>query len=549
MLLTQGDNKMEQSPLLRVKDLSVSFGHGSSEIKAVQNFHLTLQPGEVMALVGESGSGKSVSALSILQLLPYPHAHHPTGSIQFKGQELVGASSRIMQKIRGKEITIIFQEPMTSLNPLHRIEKQIVEMMLIHQSFSWAQAAKRCVELLEMVGIKAAKQKAQSFPHELSGGQRQRVMIAMALANNPALLIADEPTTALDVTIQAQVLKLLKDLQQQLKMAMLFISHDLGIVQKMADRVSVMKNGQIVEQGGVQQILSSPTHPYTQELIKSYPKPRMIDEQKSQAVLLQGENIRVWFPIRRGFFRKATQYVKAVDDVSFILNKGQTLGIVGESGSGKTTLAMALLQLTPMQGRVIYQGVRLDQLPERQLRPMRKDLQVIFQDPYGSLSPRLTVNEIIAEGLDIHQPQLSADQKNHRIEEALAQVGLSKDYRNRYPHEFSGGQRQRIAIARALVLNPQLLILDEPTSALDMTTQAQIIDLLAELQIRHHLTYIFISHDLRVIQSLADELIIMQNGKVIEQGKAKEIFANPQDPYTKKLLAAAFAFEADERPT
>ena len=374
-------------------------------------------------------------------------------------------------------------------------------------------------------------------------------MIAMALANNPALLIADEPTTALDVTIQAQVLKLLKDLQRQLKMAMLFISHDLGIVQKMADRVSVMKNGQIVEQVEVQQILSSPTHPYTQELIKSYPKPRIIDEQKSQAVLLQGENIRVWFPIRRGFFRKATQYVKAVDDVSFILNKGQTLGIVGESGSGKTTLAMALLQLTPMQGRVIYQGVRLDQLPERQLRPMRKDLQVIFQDPYGSLSPRLTVNEIIAEGLDIHQPQLSADQKNHRIEEALAQVGLSKDYRNRYPHEFSGGQRQRIAIACALVLNPQLLILDEPTSALDMTTQAQIIDLLAELQIRHHLTYIFISHDLRVIQSLADELIIMQNGKVMEQGKAKEIFANPQDPYTKKLLAAAFAFEADERPT
>jgi len=540
---------MNQVPLLTVKDLSVSFGHGTQEIKAVHDFHLNLQPGEVMALVGESGSGKSVSALSILQLLPYPHAHHRSGSILFKGQELVGASSRVMQKIRGKEITIIFQEPMTSLNPLHRIEKQIVEMMLIHQSFSWAQAAKRCVELLEMVGIQAARQKAQSFPHELSGGQRQRVMIAMALANNPALLIADEPTTALDVTIQAQVLKLLKDLQQQLKMAMLFISHDLGIVQKMADRVSVMKNGQIVEQGGVQQILSSPTHPYTQELIKSYPRPRIIDEKKSQAVLLQGENIRVWFPIRRGFFRKATQYVKAVDDVSLILNKGQTLGIVGESGSGKTTLAMALLQLTPMQGRVIYQGLRLDQLPERQLRPMRKDLQVIFQDPYGSLSPRLTVNEIIAEGLDIHQPQLSADQKNHRIEEALAQVGLSKDYRSRYPHEFSGGQRQRIAIARALVLNPQLLILDEPTSALDMTTQAQIIDLFVELQIRHHLTYIFISHDLRVIQSLADQLIIMQNGKVMEQGKAKEIFANPQDPYTKKLLAAAFAFEADERPT
>ncbi|HPI62927.1 MAG TPA: ABC transporter ATP-binding protein [Alphaproteobacteria bacterium] len=540
---------MNQVPLLTVKDLSVSFGHGTQEIKAVHDFHLNLQPGEVMALVGESGSGKSVSALSILQLLPYPHAHHRSGSILFKGQELVGASSRVMQKIRGKEITIIFQEPMTSLNPLHRIEKQIVEMMLIHQSFSWAQAAKRCVELLEMVGIQAARQKAQSFPHELSGGQRQRVMIAMALANNPALLIADEPTTALDVTIQAQVLKLLKDLQQQLKMAMLFISHDLGIVQKMADRVSVMKNGQIVEQGGVQQILSSPTHPYTQELIKSYPRPRIIDEKKSQAVLLQGENIRVWFPIRRGFFRKATQYVKAVDDVSLILNKGQTLGIVGESGSGKTTLAMALLQLTPMQGRVIYQGIRLDQLPERQLRPMRKDLQVIFQDPYGSLSPRLTVNEIIAEGLDIHQPQLSADQKNHRIEEALAQVGLSKDYRSRYPHEFSGGQRQRIAIARALVLNPQLLILDEPTSALDMTTQAQIIDLFVELQIRHHLTYIFISHDLRVIQSLADQLIIMQNGKVMEQGKAKEIFANPQDPYTKKLLAAAFAFEADERPT
>jgi len=549
MLLTQGNNEMNQVPLLTVKDLSVSFGHGTQEIKAVHDFHLNLQPGEVMALVGESGSGKSVSALSILQLLPYPHAHHRSGSILFKGQELVGASSRVMQKIRGKEITIIFQEPMTSLNPLHRIEKQIVEMMLIHQSFSWAQAAKRCVELLEMVGIQAARQKAQSFPHELSGGQRQRVMIAMALANNPALLIADEPTTALDVTIQAQVLKLLKDLQQQLKMAMLFISHDLGIVQKMADRVSVMKNGQIVEQGGVQQILSSPTHPYTQELIKSYPRPRIIDEKKSQAVLLQGENIRVWFPIRRGFFRKATQYVKAVDDVSLILNKGQTLGIVGESGSGKTTLAMALLQLTPMQGRVIYQGLRLDQLPERQLRPMRKDLQVIFQDPYGSLSPRLTVNEIIAEGLDIHQPQLSADQKNHRIEEALAQVGLSKDYRSRYPHEFSGGQRQRIAIARALVLNPQLLILDEPTSALDMTTQAQIIDLFVELQIRHHLTYIFISHDLRVIQSLADQLIIMQNGKVMEQGKAKEIFANPQDPYTKKLLAAAFAFEADERPT
>lgn len=537
---------MEQNPLLLIDNLAVSFGHGLQEVKAVQNFHLTIKPGEVVALVGESGSGKSVSAMSILQLLPYPHAHHPTGSIQFKGQELIGFSPRKMQKIRGKEITVIFQEPMTSLNPLHSIEKQIVEMILVHQSLSWSQAAKRCTELLEMVGIQNAKQKSQSFPHELSGGQRQRVMIAMALANNPALLIADEPTTALDVTIQAQVLKLLKDLQKQLKMAMLFISHDLGIVQKMADRVSVMKNGHVVEEGTVEQVLSNPTHLYTQELIKAYPKAKVVQEKQSPDMLLQAENIRVWFPIRRGFFRKPTEYVKAVDDVSLLINKGQTLGIVGESGSGKTTLAMALLQLVPMQGRVVYQGLRLDQLPERQLRPMRRNLQIIFQDPYGSLSPRLSVNQIIAEGLDIHQPHLPLEQKNQLIEEALVQVGLSKDYRNRYPHEFSGGQRQRIAIARALVLHPELLILDEPTSALDMTTQAQIIDLLAALQSQYQLTYIFISHDLRVIQSLADQLIIMRNGKVIEQGKAKEIFAKPQELYTQKLLAAAFSFETVE---
>lgn len=529
--------------LLDIRNLAVSFGHGPRQITAVQNFNLSMQAGEVVALVGESGSGKTVSAMSILQLLPYPQAHHPAGQIYFKGQDLLKASAQQMQKIRGKEISVIFQEPMTSLNPLHRIEKQIAEIITIHQSISQKLANNRCHELLHLVGIDNPKQKAQSYPHELSGGQRQRVMIAMALANNPQLLIADEPTTALDVTIQAQVLKLLKKLQAEFKMAMLFISHDLGLVAKIADRILVMRQGQVVEEGPVSQMLSSPNHPYTRQLIQSYPQPKQIQPAGDKDILLQAQNVRVWFPIRRGFLMKVSDYVRAVQDVSLTIKTGQTIGLVGESGSGKSTLAMALLQLVPYQGQVVYQGQELHKLRMRQLRQLRQHMQVIFQDPYGSLSPRLSVAEIIREGLDIHCHNLSLRDKNERVMHSLTQVGLLPEHLNRYPHEFSGGQRQRIAIARALVLRPQLLILDEPTSALDMTTQAQIIQLLQKLQQEYQLTYIFISHDLRVIRAMADYLIIMRQGQVIEQGVSADIFANPQNAYTKKLLNAAISFE------
>lgn len=529
--------------LLDIRNLAVSFGHGPRQIAAVQNFNLSMQAGEVVALVGESGSGKTVSAMSILQLLPYPQAHHPAGQIYFKGQDLLKASAQQMQKIRGKEISVIFQEPMTSLNPLHRIEKQIAEIITIHQSISQKLANNRCHELLHLVGIDNPKQKAQSYPHELSGGQRQRVMIAMALANNPQLLIADEPTTALDVTIQAQVLKLLKKLQAEFKMAMLFISHDLGLVAKIADRILVMRQGQVVEEGPVSQMLSSPNHPYTRQLIQSYPQPKQIQPAGDKDILLQAQNVRVWFPIRRGFLMKVSDYVRAVQDVSLTIKTGQTIGLVGESGSGKSTLAMALLQLVPYQGQVVYQGQELHKLRMRQLRQLRQHMQVIFQDPYGSLSPRLSVAEIIREGLDIHCHNLSLRDKNERVMHSLTQVGLLPEHLNRYPHEFSGGQRQRIAIARALVLRPQLLILDEPTSALDMTTQAQIIQLLQKLQQEYQLTYIFISHDLRVIRAMADYLIIMRQGQVIEQGVSADIFANPQNAYTKKLLNAAISFE------
>ncbi len=529
--------------LLDIRNLAVSFGHGQRQIAAVQNFNLSMQAGEVVALVGESGSGKTVSAMSILQLLPYPHAHHPAGQIYFKGQDLLKASAQQMQKIRGKEISVIFQEPMTSLNPLHRIEKQIAEIITIHQPISQKLANNRCHELLHLVGIDNPKQKAQSYPHELSGGQRQRVMIAMALANNPQLLIADEPTTALDVTIQAQVLKLLKKLQAEFKMAMLFISHDLGLVAKIADRILVMRQGQVVEEGPVSQMLSSPNHPYTRQLIQSYPQPKQIHPTGDKDILLQAQNVRVWFPIRRGFLMKVSDYVRAVQDVSLTIKTGQTIGLVGESGSGKSTLAMALLQLVPYQGQVVYQGQELHRLRMRQLRQLRQHMQVIFQDPYGSLSPRLSVAEIIREGLDIHYRNLSFQDKNERVMHSLTQVGLLPEHLNRYPHEFSGGQRQRIAIARALVLRPKLLILDEPTSALDMTTQAQIIQLLQKLQQEYQLTYIFISHDLRVIRAMADYLIIMRQGQVIEQGVCADIFANPQNAYTKKLLNAAISFE------
>lgn len=529
--------------LLDIRNLAVSFGHGPRQITAVQNFNLSMQAGEVVALVGESGSGKTVSAMSILQLLPYPQAHHPAGQIYFKGQDLLKASAQQMQKIRGKEISVIFQEPMTSLNPLHRIEKQIAEIITIHQPISQKLANNRCHELLHLVGIDNPKQKAQSYPHELSGGQRQRVMIAMALANNPQLLIADEPTTALDVTIQAQVLKLLKKLQAEFKMAMLFISHDLGLVAKIADRILVMRQGQVVEEGPVSQMLSSPNHPYTRQLIQSYPQPKQIQPAGDKDILLQAQNVRVWFPIRRGFLMKVSDYVRAVQDVSLTIKTGQTIGLVGESGSGKSTLAMALLQLVPYQGQVVYQGQELHKLRMRQLRQLRQHMQVIFQDPYGSLSPRLSVAEIVREGLDIHCRNLSLRDKNERVMHSLTQVGLLPEHLNRYPHEFSGGQRQRIAIARALVLRPQLLILDEPTSALDMTTQAQIIQLLQKLQQEYQLTYIFISHDLRVIRAMADYLIIMRQGQVIEQGVSADIFANPQNAYTKKLLNAAISFE------
>jgi microcin C transport system ATP-binding protein len=529
--------------LLEVKDLSVAFRQGERETLAVDRISFDIKKGETVALVGESGSGKSVTALSVLKLLPYPAARHPTGAIRFKGQELLSLPEGKIRHVRGNDITIIFQEPMTSLNPLHAIEKQIGEILLLHQGLVGDRAHARIIELLTQVGIPEPETRLKSYPHQLSGGQRQRVMIAMALANEPDLLIADEPTTALDVTVQAQILSLLKELQGRLGMAMLFITHDLGIVRKLADIVCVMKEGKIVETGPVERIFSAPQHAYTRALLAAEPKPDPAPVNADAPVVVETKDLKVWFPIKRGVMRRVVGHIKAVDGVSIAVRQGETLGIVGESGSGKTTLGLAILRLVSSQGPIVFLGNTIAGLNFRKMRPHRRHMQIVFQDPYGSLSPRMSVADIIEEGLWVHHRDLGRAQQEERVVRALRDVGLDPDTRFRYPHEFSGGQRQRIAVARAIVLEPTFVMLDEPTSALDMLIQAQIVELLRALQKRRNLTYMFISHDLRVVAALASRLVVMRHGKVVEEGPAAELFARPKSDYTRALLAAAFNLE------
>jgi microcin C transport system ATP-binding protein len=531
------------APLLSVRDLSVAFRQGGRETLAVDRVSFDLAKGETLAIVGESGSGKSVTALSILKLLNYPAAHHPSGKVMFDGKDLIAADEDAMRKVRGNDITMVFQEPMTSLNPLHTIQRQIGEILELHKGLRGDKARARTLELLELVGIRDAASRLDAYPHQLSGGQRQRVMIAMALANEPHLLIADEPTTALDVTVQAQILKLLKELQERLGMAMLFITHDLGIVRRIADRVCVMLKGQIVEQGPVSEIFGNPQHAYTQRLLAAEPKGRPAPVPDDAATLVEAGPIKVWFPIKTGFLRKTTGHVKAVDGISVKVRAGETLGVVGESGSGKTTLGLAILRLISSEGPILFLGDRIDGLSSAQVRPRRKDLQVVFQDPYGSLSPRMSVAEIVAEGLTVQAKQQSYAQRREVVAHALSDVGLDPSAMDRYPHEFSGGQRQRIAIARAMALDPKFIVLDEPTSALDMSVQVQIVELLRDLQARRRLGYLFISHDLKVVRAMAHRVVVMQNGRVVEEGAAETIFSQPREAYTQALLAAALNLE------
>ncbi|PRH85987.1 microcin ABC transporter ATP-binding protein [Labrys okinawensis] len=529
------------APLLQVRDLSVAFRTEGQPELAVDKVSFSLDKGETLALVGESGSGKSVTALSIVQLLNYPAASHPSGEILFRGQNLVGAPERALQRVRGADITMVFQEPMTSLNPLHTIERQVGEILSVHRGLSKKEARARSLELLTQVGIREPEKRLGAFPHQLSGGQRQRVMIAMALANDPDLLIADEPTTALDVTVQAQILALLKEMQARTGMAMLFITHDLSIVRKIADRVCVMLKGRIVDAGPTGQVFANPTSDYTRRLLAAEPKGKATPFDPEARTIVSADDLKVWFPIRAGLLRSTVGHVKAVDGVSLAVKEGQTLGVVGESGSGKTTLGLALLRLISSTGPIAYLGKPIQGFDRRAMIPLRKEMQIVFQDPYGSLSPRLSVAEIVEEGLNVLGGGLDAGRRREAVAQALASVGIDPKAMDRYPHEFSGGQRQRIAIARAMVLQPKFLVLDEPTSALDMSVQAQIVDLLRELQQRHRLAYLFISHDLKVVRALANEVMVMQGGKIVEHGPASEIFERPREDYTKALFAAAFA--------
>ena len=537
------------APLLDVQHLDVTFTGLTAPVEAVRDVSFSIDPHETLALVGESGCGKSVTALSILQLLPYPSAcHAPHSRIRFQERDMVGAPEPVLRGIRGNRIAMIFQEPMTSLNPLHVVEKQITESLVLHKRLDRDQARRRTLELLDLVGIRDPESRLQSYPHQLSGGQRQRVMIAMALANEPDLLIADEPTTALDVTIQAQILALLKDLQREFGMAMLLITHDLGIVRKMADRVCVMNGGRIVESGRTQDIFSRPGHDYTRHLLASEPGGQPAPVPPDAETILQTEDLRVWFPIQRGILKRTVGHVRAVDGVSLSVAAGETVGIVGESGSGKTSLAMALLRLTSSTGPIVWCGRDIQGLRFRDTRPLRQVMQVVFQDPFGSLSPRMSMAEIIGEGLRVHRPEeLGLDGEaalEDRIDEAIQEVGLDPEMRNRYPHEFSGGQRQRISIARAMVLRPKLVVLDEPTSALDMSVQSQIVSLLRELQQRHALAYLFISHDLKVVRAMSHRIIVMRDGMMVESGPTARVISNPHAAYTRALMSAAFDLES-----
>ena len=525
--------------LLVVENLSVAFHQEGKPNLAVDKISFSIAKGETLALVGESGSGKSVSALSILKLLPYPSASHPSGSVKFKGEELLDADERDLRRVRGNDITMIFQEPMTSLNPLHSVERQIGEILDIHQNLKGDKARVRIIDLLTKVGVRDPETRLLDYPHQLSGGQRQRVMIAMALANNPDLLIADEPTTALDVTVQAQILKLLKDLQQEYGMALLLITHDLGIVRHMADNVVVMQRGKIVEQGEAKTVFAKPQHAYTKMLLTAEPKGLPPPSDPTAPAVIETKGLKVWFPIKRGFFRKTIGHIKAVDGIDAIVRSGQTLGVVGESGSGKTTLGLALLRLIRSEGPIVYMGQRIDGYNSLMMRPLRKEMQIVFQDPFGSLSPRLSIQQIVEEGLTVQGKSLGFAERRAIVAKAMTEVGLDPTTMDRYPHEFSGGQRQRIAIARALALEPKFIMLDEPTSALDMSVQAQIVDLLRGLQKTHNLAYLFISHDLRVVRALANEVIVMRNGLMVEQGPTAEVFSNPKTDYTKALIAAA----------
>lgn len=532
--------------LLSVRDLSVAFHQDGEDRIAVNLISFDIAEGETVALVGESGSGKSVSALSVLKLLPYPAASHPSGEILFNGTDLMRASEPELRRVRGNDITMIFQEPMTSLNPLHTIERQVSEILRVHQGMGEQAARARTLQLLHEVGIREPEKRLNAFPHQLSGGQRQRVMIAMALANKPKLLIADEPTTALDVTVQAQILNLLAELKAAQGMSMLFITHDLGIVRKIADKVCVMNKGEIVEAGRTRDIFDNPQHPYTKHLLAAEPKGEPPLADPTAKVVMEGKDIRVWFPIKKGFMRRTVDHVKAVDGINVNLRAGQTLGVVGESGSGKTTLGLALSRMISSRGEIRFEGRDIARFSFKDMRPLRREMQIVFQDPFGSLSPRMTIADIIAEGLLVHEPRLSADDRDARVIAALNEVNLDPETRFRYPHEFSGGQRQRIAIARAMVLNPKFVMLDEPTSALDMSVQVQVVDLLRALQKKHDLAYLFISHDLKVVRALANDVLVMRNGKIVEYGPAKDIFANPQTDYTKALMAAAFHMETRE---
>jgi len=532
------------SPLLSVDDLSVAFAQGGRSNTAVDHISFDIAKGETVALVGESGSGKSVSALSVLKLLPYPPASHPSGKILFGGRDLLSLDEKGLRSVRGNKITMIFQEPMTSLNPLHTIEHQIVEVLALHQGMRDKQARERTLALFKEVGLRDPEKRLGAYPHQLSGGQRQRVMIAMALANEPELLIADEPTTALDVTVQAQILELLAGLKARKGMSMLFITHDLGIVRKIADRVCVMTKGKIVEAGPTKEIFANPRHEYTRHLLAAEPKGRPPAADPSARKVMAGKDVKVWFPIKQGFFRRVVDNVKAVDGIDVTVRAGQTLGVVGESGSGKTTLGLALARMISSKGHIRFDGRDIDKLSFSAMRPLRRELQIVFQDPFGSLSPRMSVAEIIEEGLAIHEPSLSADERDDRVVAVLKEVGLDPDTRFRYPHEFSGGQRQRIAIARAMVLKPKFVMLDEPTSALDMSVQAQVVDLLRNLQAKHNLAYLFISHDLKVVRALANDVIVMRNGRIVEYGPAEQIFERPRTDYTKALISAAFHIEA-----